>query len=58
MMPKPVLGQYQYGPHGSVWGVWQYDFVQGDCYSTRFVCNFKTKEEAREFVYTKNNWKK
>lgn len=58
MKPKPVLGQYQYAPHGILWGVWQYNYVQGDCYTARFVRDFKTQEEAKEFVYNKNNWKK
>ena len=57
MRPKPKLGQYEYAPHYSGWGVWVVDSVTETGYSSSHVRDFKTKEEARNFVYEMNGWK-
>lgn len=46
------IGQLYYAPHRRMWGVWKRTELGGT-----FVRDFHTKEEARDFVYEKNNWK-
>ena len=55
---KPVLGQYHYAPHRKWWGVWQWDSVTENGASATFIKDFRTKEEARAFVYEMNGWGK
>ena len=55
---KAVLGQYHYAPHRRSWGVWQYDWVSETGASARFIKDFCTKEEAREYVWKMNGWGK
>ena len=53
-------GQYYYAPHRRMWGVWKRVVPDGDASGTMtgtFVQDFKTKEEARAFVFEKNGWK-
>lgn len=56
---KAVLGQYHYAPHRSFWGVWQWTEVSdngGACGT--FIKDFRSREEAREFVWQMNGWGK
>ena len=55
---KAVLGQYYYAPHRNCWGVWQYDFVGDNCSSAKFIKDFHSKEDAREYVWQMNGWGK
>ena len=55
---KAVLGQYHYAPHRNWWGVWQWDSVTENGASATFIKDFRTKEEARAFVYEMNGWGK
>ena len=59
-MNKAKVGQYCYGRHISFFGVWVYDYVSkdGKCSSGQFVGDFRTREEAREYVWEKNGWGK
>ena len=47
------VGEYYYAPHRKNWGVWKR--VTPD--TGTFVQDFKTREEARTFVFEKNGWK-
>lgn len=47
------VGQYFYMPHRRNWGVWLKTET-----GTPHVADFNTWEEARDFVYEKNGWKK
>lgn len=53
---KPVVGQYYYAPHRKLWGVWQWTMVTNDGASGSFVKDFKTRDDARDFVYKMNGW--
>ena len=53
---KAILGQYYYAPHRRNFGVWQWDWVSEKGASGRFVKDFCTKEEAREYVWKMNGW--
>ena len=56
---KAKLGQYHYAPHRSFWGVWQWTEVSengGACGT--FIKDFRSREEAREFVWQMNGWGK
>ncbi|MBR2629906.1 MAG: hypothetical protein IKM12_02250 [Alistipes sp.] len=53
---KAILGQYYYAPHRRSYGVWQWDWVSEKGASGRFVKDFCTKEEAREYVWKMNGW--
>ena len=55
---KAILGQYYYAPHRRSYGVWQWDWVSEKGASGRFVKDFCTKEEAREYVWAMNGWGK
>lgn len=47
---KAILGQYYYSPHRRFWGVWQWTQVPENGSIGTFVGDFKSKEEAREYV--------
>jgi hypothetical protein len=51
-------GQYYYRPHRRSWGVWINHNHGGGIETGEFVKDFPTKEEAADFVYEKNGWKK
>ena len=53
---KAILGQYYYSPHRRSWGVWQWTSVSYNGASGTFVKDFRTKEEAREYVWKQNGW--
>lgn len=55
---KAILGQYYYAPHRRSFGVWQWTSVNENGASGSFVKDFKTKEEAREYVWQMNGWGK
>lgn len=50
------VGQYHYGRHRSMFGVWVCDFVTENAASSSFVADFQTREEARIYVWKKNGW--
>ena len=47
---KAQIGQYFYAPHRNSWGVWQWDMVSENGSTGTFIKDFRSKEEAREFV--------
>ena len=47
---KVVLGQYHYAPHRTQWGVWQRTLVTEIGACGTFIKDFRSKEEAREYV--------
>ena len=47
-------GQYYYAPHRGMWGVW----LETEDGSGDFVRDFVTRDDAKQFVYDKNNWKR
>lgn len=51
MIEKIKEGQYFYGRHRRLWGVWM---KENGCGS--FVRDFPTMEEARKAVYELNGW--
>ena len=55
---KAILGQYYYATHRLSFGVWQWTSVNENGASGSFVKDFKTKEEAREYVWQMNGWGK
>ena len=55
---KAVLGQYHYAPHRCYWGVWQWTEVSENGACGRFIKDFRSKEEAREYVWQMNGWGK
>ena len=55
---KAVLGQYHYAPHRCFWGVWQWTEVTENGASGTFIKDFRSKEEAREYVWQMNGWGK
>ena len=50
------VGQYHYAPHRNYYGVWVWVSVTEKSASGEFVADFRTKEEARRFVWQKNGW--
>lgn len=50
-------GQYYYGPHRSMWGIWQYNDYGNGFSDGTFVKDCITKDEARKEVYRLNGWK-
>lgn len=47
-------GQYYYLPHRRFWGVWvNHNLENGSSYG-EFIKDFRTKEEAKAFVYEMN----
>ena len=55
---KAVLGQYHYAPHRCYWGVWQWTEVSENGACGTFIKDFRSKEEAREYVWQMNGWGK
>ena len=55
---KAVLGQYHYAPHRCFWGVWQWTEVSETGACGTFIKDFRSKEEAREYVWMMNGWGK
>ena len=55
---KAILGQYHYAPHRCFWGVWQWTSVSENGASGTFIKDFRSKEEAREYVWQMNGWGK
>lgn len=50
------VGQYHYAPHRNYYGVWMFDNVTEKSASATFIKDFRTREEARMFVWEKNGW--
>ena len=55
---KAILGQYYYAPHRRTFGVWQWTSVNENGASGTFIKDFRSKEEAREYVWQMNGWGK
>lgn len=55
---KATLGQHYYAPHRCFWGVWVWDYVSETGATGKFIKDFRTKEEAREYVWEQNGWGK
>ena len=55
-MIQAKVGMYHYGRHRNMFGVWVYDYVSENGSSARFVEDFRTREEARLFVWKMNGW--
>lgn len=53
---KAVLGQHYYAPHRNLFGVWVWDYVSETGATGKFIKDFYTKEEAREYVWQMNGW--
>ena len=50
-------GLYYYAPKRVTWGVWRNHVCkESGCEYGEFIGEFKTKEEARDYVYTMNGW--
>lgn len=50
------VGQYHYGCHRNYYGVWVCDYVSQTSSSSSFVADFRSREEARAFVWKMNGW--
>ena len=55
---RAILGQYYYAPHRRSFGVWQWTDVSETGACGTFIKDFRSKEEAREFVWQQNGWGK
>ena len=55
---KATLGQYYYAPHRRNYGVWQWTEVLENGACGTFIKDFRSKEEAREYVWQMNGWGK
>ena len=51
---KAILGQYYYAPHRRNFGVWQWTEVSENGACGTFIKDFRSKEEAREYVWQMN----
>ena len=56
MIMKVQVGQYTFGRHRSLWGIWQYDTVSETGSSAVFVKDVYSYEEAVREVYRLNGW--
>ena len=51
------VGQYKFGRHRNLWGIWQYDHVsENGGWSASFVKDVRNYEEAVTEVYGLNGW--
>lgn len=57
-MKQAKIGQYFYGRHRNMFGVWVYDYVNTEtgAASGKFVKDFQSREDARDFVWLNNGW--
>ena len=55
-MIQAKVGDYFYGRHRNMFGVWVYDTVTENYTSGNFVADFHSREEARAFVWKMNGW--
>ena len=53
---KAQVGQYTFGCHRNVWGIWQYDMALETGSSAVFVKDVYSYEEAVREVYRLNGW--
>lgn len=51
-------GQFYYGPHRSMWGVWRKGADVDGISMDDFIMDFSTKIQAENFVYKANGWNK
>ena len=49
-------GQYYYAPHRRQWGVWKHHEGENGAASGEFICDFRTKEDAKTFAYKMNGY--
>ena len=50
-------GQYYYGPHRSLWGIWQWQVGENGAGFGTFIKDCSSRDEARDEVYALNGWK-
>ena len=53
---KAQVGQYTFGRHRSLWGIWQWDSVTETGSSAIFIKDVCSYEEAVREVYRLNGW--
>ena len=53
---KAQVGQYKFGRHRSLWGIWQYTMVSETGAMASFVKDVYSYEEAVREVYRLNGW--
>lgn len=51
-------GQFYYARHRGLWGVWRKGATVNGVSSSDFVKDCVTREQARDLVYSLNNWQK
>ena len=50
------IGQYFYGRHRNLWGVWQCTYRDDYRSGSTHIKDFPTWAEAKNFVYRMNGW--
>ena len=50
------VGQYYFGRHRTVWGIWQYDVVDNGFTSANHIKDVCSYEKAVKEVYRLNGW--
>jgi hypothetical protein len=54
---KATVGTYHFGRHRNAWGIWMWDVVREDGFSTaKFVKDVISYEDAVREVYALNGW--
>lgn len=53
---KAQAGQYKFGRHRNLWGIWQYTHVSECGSSARFIKDVFTYEDAVRETYRLNGW--
>ena len=53
---KTQVGQYKFGRHRNLWGIWHWDSVRETGPSATFIKDVRTYEEAVTEVYRLNGW--
>lgn len=54
---KATVGTYHFGRHRNAWGIWMWDVVREDGFSTaKFVKDVISYEVAVREVYALNGW--
>ena len=50
------VGTYHFGRHRSNWGIWQCEYSNNGCTSSKHIKDVFTYEEAVKEVYRLNGW--
>ena len=53
---KAKLGNYHFGRHRNLWGIWQFTTVTETAISSTFIKDVYTYDEAVTEVYRLNGW--